>query len=373
MPSPTILILGGYGGTGKVVSRMLLQEADAHIIIAGRRLSKAQELADQLSQEFPNKHVSARYADASDYQSLLNAFQGVSLVLVASTTTQYVKQVVGAALEAGSDYLDYHFSPSIIPVLNSLAPAIAEAGRVFITQAGFHPGLPATFVRYAAPHFDRFQKAIVGMAMNARVEQAESVYELIDELADYKTDIFKDGKWKSGGYRDVLKLDFGPRFGLRSCYPMGMEEIRPLPQMYALREVGVYVAGFNWFVDYLVFPLGAALSKIKKGLGRHLLARLMVWGLNRFSPPEAGVVFVLEAEGKRGGSSVKVRITAEHPDGYYFTAAPVVACVLQYMGGSIIKPGLWMMGHIVDPVRLLGDMERMGIEIKTQISSSSGG
>lgn len=209
------------------------------------------------------------------------------------------------------------------------------------------------------------------MAMNARIGKAESVYELVDEIGDYSSDIFKDGKWKKGNYKDLKKVDFGPPFGVRNCYPIQMEEIRPLPQMFGLHEVGVYVAGFNWFVDYLVFPLALLLFKIKKGLGRHLVASLMVWGINNLSPSQQWVSFLVDAEGEKHGQRIKVRVMAQHPDAYDFTAIPVVACLQQYLDGRIAKPGLWMMGHVVDPVRLMNDMERMGLRIQTQETQKS--
>jgi hypothetical protein len=46
----------------------------------------------------------------------------------------------------------------------------------------------------------------------------------------------------------------------------------------------------------------------------------------------------------------------------------VIATLKQYVDGSIGKPGLWMMGHIVDPDRLFGDMGRMGVKIQTRIA-----
>ena len=41
---PKILILGGYGYTGRLLSRHLLQESGAEIILAGRHLEKARAL-----------------------------------------------------------------------------------------------------------------------------------------------------------------------------------------------------------------------------------------------------------------------------------------------------------------------------------------
>ena len=43
----------------------------------------------------------------------------------------------------------------------------------------------------------------------------------------------------------------------------------------------------------------------------------------------------------------------------------------EYLDGSIAKPGLWMMGHVVDPVRLMNDMERMGIKIQMEVTEGN--
>jgi saccharopine dehydrogenase (NAD+, L-lysine-forming) len=45
----------------------------------------------------------------------------------------------------------------------------------------------------------------------------------------------------------------------------------------------------------------------------------------------------------------------------------VVAALLQYLDGSARKPGLWMIGHLVEPVRLLKDMENMGVQVRTRV------
>lgn len=142
----TILVLGGYGGTGKVFCRYLLKETSVNVIVAGRRLEKAEELADKLKKEFSPDRIFARHADASDTVILHKAFYNIDFVLVVATTTKWAKQIAETALEANIDYLDIYFQQDVYQVLEAMRQRIENAGRCFITQAGFHPGLPAAYV-----------------------------------------------------------------------------------------------------------------------------------------------------------------------------------------------------------------------------------
>ncbi len=370
MQSKTILILGGYGGVGRSLSRLLLKETQVDIIISGRRKEKAEEYATQLNKEFPGNRVASRYADASNQESLIKAFQDVQLVIVLTTTPNFIKQIGQAALVSGCDYLDILVSESTFHDMDELA-SIQRQKRIFITQAGFHPGLPSVFVRYGAQYFDRYDRAIIAMAMNARFERAEQAAEIIPLVSEFKAEIFKAGSWRKATYRDVINVEMGNRFGNMKLFPIRMEEIKLTQKMFNLRETGVYVSGFNWFVDYFVMPFIMLTQKIKKGLATGLLLKLFTWGVNTFSSPYQGVVFLNEAEGMKDGKKIKVRIVAEHDDAYFFTAIPVVACLKQYLEGTL-PTGLWMMGHVVDEKRLFSDMEKMGVKISIEVKDGNG-
>ena len=366
MKSNRVLILGGYGSVGRPLTRLLLQETQVKLIIAGRRKEKADEFAAALNQEFPGNRASSRYADASDQASIIEAFQGVQLVVVLTTTPNLVKQIGHAALISGCDYLDILVSESTYRDLDELVSSIRQQKRIFITQAGFHPGLPAVFVRYGAQCFDKYEKAKIGMAMNARFERAEQAAEIISLASEFKADIFKAGAWRKATYKDAVTMEMGNRFGKMQLFPIQMTEIKRMQEMFNLDEAGVYVSGFNWFVDNLVFPLVMVTQKIKRGLATGLMTKLFVWGVNTFSSPYQGVVFLNEAEGLKDGKRIKVRIIAEYEDAYLFTAIPVVACLKQYFAGTL-PAGLWMMGHVVDEKALFRDMENMGTIIRTEI------
>jgi hypothetical protein len=371
MNEGVVLVLGGYGCVGRTIAGLLLEQTQADVVIAGRDVARAEDVAAGLRRASSSERVTSRRADASDRASLLEAFRGARMVVVTTTTPALVTQIAQAALDSGCDYLDTLVSESTVDDLGELAGAIADDGRVFITQAGFHPGLPAVLIRHAAPSFDDYEAAIVGMAMNARFERPEQAAELIPLVSDFKADICKDGSWRQATYRDAVTLDMGAGFGRVKLMPMPMPEIRRMQAQYGLRDCGVYVSGFNWFVDYVVMPLILVTQKIKGGSGTRLLSSLLVWGVNTFSSPREGVTLVNEATGSKNGERTAVRVVVEHDDAYLLTAAPVVACLKQYLEGSL-PTGLSMMGHVVDDKRLLRDMTVMGARLRTEPATRRG-
>lgn len=372
MKDPTLLILGGYGNTGLPLARLLLQETGVRVVLAGRSRDKAEAAAAQLNSQFPGNRVAGQQADVSDVQSLKQVFQGMDMVLVASSTARYTRQAASAALETGIDYLDIQYSTQKLAVLKSLADDIAREGRCFITEGGFHPGLPSALVRFVAPHFDRLEKANVGSVIRAdwaSVYLAENtVDEFLQEMLDFQPLCFKGGQWKKStmmGMGDALTMDFGGEFGRQSCMPMFLEELRSLPEMYpSLRETGFYISGFNWFTDSVALPLAMVVLKIWPQKALRPMGRLMAWSLKAYSKPPFGTLLKVEAHGAKDGRTKTMEVTLSHQDGYLFTAIPVAACLFQYLDGSIRKPGLWMQANVVEPGRFLKDMERLGIGVR---------
>lgn len=372
MAIDNILVLGGYGGAGSAISRLILKMTPADLIVAGRREDRARGLAEALNREFSGDRATYTQADASDPPSLREAFRGADLVIDAATTVPFVEMTARAAIAAGSDWIDIHYPQAGVAVLEGLRPEIEGAGLVFVTQAGFLPGLPSVLAQAAEGRFTRYRKAAAYVAMRTDFEAGGAALEFVEALGEYSAEVFRDGRWRGAGAREVRKVDFGPPLGVKTCYPTTLAEMRGLPEMLGVEELGAYVAGINWFVDGVVTPLAYLLGRVKSGLGRDRLAGLLVWGSKRFTPPGEAVAVVLEAEGERGGEEVLVRLRAGHDDVYGFTAMPVVALLLQILDGKARKPGLSMMGHLVDPVRLLEDLVRMGAELVEEVQSSSG-
>lgn len=374
------LILGGYGNTGVLISRLLLQETDARLVLAGRTIVNADAATAQLNSRFEGDRVSATYADASDVVSLTKALEGIDLIIVASSSSEYAEQVARTALEVGVDYLDIQYSTKKTAVLKALAGEITDSGYCFITDGGFHPGLPAALIRYVAQFFDHMKTAIVGSVIKvdwASLSLSDStVYEFMVEITDFEALYYKEGRWKKprmAGMMDYIAMDFGGDFGKQYCVPMFLEEMRPIPELFpSLSETGFFVGGFNWFVDWLVFPIAMIGLRLFPHSANKPIRKLMSWGLNTFSKPPYGTALKVEAQGEKEKKFKGVSVAMYHEDGYMLTAIPVVACLLQYLDGTLRKPGLWTQANIVEPNQLIADMERLGVDVRVEGDINNG-
>jgi len=366
-----LLILGGYGLTGKCLVPLLLEYSDVDLVLAGRNINKAQEMATSLNLKFEGNRVSGIALDAKDTESLKKEFKNVDMIVVLSSTNAYCKGIIESAIEANIDYIDIQYSLKKLKILKENEEKIKNAGLTFITEAGFHPGLPSLLVRYSASYFDKIEKAFVSSFIKFEeitkiTTIPDSFYELVDMFLEYSADTFKNGKWSHSTMDMILpskKFDFG-KYGKKYCVPMMFEELRDIPKMYpSIKELGFYMAGMNWFVDWFISPIMILSLVLFRQKAVKSMAKLLFWGLKKFTKAPFITILKVDAEGLKNGKTKNVEVSLSHRSEYLFTSIPVVACLLQYLDSSIKKSGLYMMGHLVDEKRLIEDMQKMGIKL----------
>ena len=355
-----ILILGGYGYTGKLLAKHLLAQTDVEIVISGRSLEKANFFADELH----DSRVTVKQVDASNFESLKQALQGVTLCLVAAPVTHHAETVVRACIAAHVDYLDIQFSSKKLKVLFAAEEEIKQVGLCFITEAGYHPGLIAALIRYAALKLDVIESALTAGYLNMEsLPYTEAVDELMEGFLDYQAQVYKNGAWTKPTAWDSRSFNFGADIGKHTCYSMFFEELRDIPNIFpTLKETGFYIAGSNWFTDLIITPIVFVGLKLAPKRGLRPLGKLTWWGMGKTKPPYV-VALKVEAKGQLNGNQVEVSARIAHPDGYELTAIPVIAYLHQYLDGSARKEGIHMMGHIVEPQRFFNDMQKMGAQV----------
>ncbi|MCJ7552394.1 MAG: saccharopine dehydrogenase NADP-binding domain-containing protein [Ignavibacteriaceae bacterium] len=366
----TFLILGGYGNTGILISEFLLKNTDSKLILAGRNLEKAKKITKSLNEKFFDERVTALRIDAAEKKSLVKKFQSADMVIVASSTLQYINNIAEAAIEAGIDYVDIQLSSEKkIQTLRSLEDRIKEKKLLFITDCGLHPGIPAALVHYAATQLDTIETANVASLIRMNWKELEfsesTVTEMADEFRNYKPLVYLDNRWKRLRHKNYKKFDFDNEFRRITCAPLMLEEMRNLPIKYpTIRELGNHVTGFNPFVDYFVIPVGTVASKILPGFTNKVFGRALAHGLKKFNSSPYQTMLLLSAVGRKGALTKEFKAKLSHVHGYWFTAASVTALLFQYLRGNFKDCGLFLQGNLVNPEVFLKDLERLGVNIK---------
>ena len=355
------------------LARLLIEQTDAHIIIAGRNIQKAERAVADLGQASAAGRVAAAVVDAEDLRSLRAAFRGIDMVLLATSLARHAEPVAQAAVEGNLDYLDILYGPAKLDALEAMAREVQRRGLCFITEAGFHPGLPLAVVRYLASFFDRLEKGIVSSVVrfNFKPEMTtpESIYDVVTAFKE-KPLVFRGGRWSVPPlywlwpYR---RFRFPAPFGGRNCFPMFLPELRHIPREFSsITETGFYIAGFNWIVDWVLSPLILVSVLLAPEAAVRPMSKLLFWGVKHFTRPPYGTQLMIDATGWKNDQRQTRKLILAHEDGYMFTAIPVVAFLKQYLDGSARKPGLWMMGQLVNPELLIQDMQKMGVVSRTE-------
>jgi len=275
--------------------------------------------------------------------------------------------VLATVLDAGADWIDVLLDGRAKgDVLASHAPRIAAERRCVVTGAGLHPGLAAVLVRAVASRFDVLARARVAQLIAADWAgyefSAEAMVEFTRELTAYDASGLVNREWRTLPWWRATTVDFGTPFGRRACAPMGLEELRRLPErLPGLTDATLLMAGFNPVSDWLVMPAAMAMTLVSPRLAGPA-AHLLVASLRRFGRPPYGSVAQVVGEGT---GHAPVRLSVRHGDGgYWLTAAVAVATTLQYLDGTVRTPGVHVEGLVTDPVRLLADLEAWGATVE---------
>ena len=368
--SKRILLVGATGYAGRKLARYLLQDTDATVILSGRSKAKLEELQSSLHRPDLAQRIELLELDAADLDAA--ALTDFDLLVNATAEGRHNASLIRACLEHQADWIDMQVSNELLRPPAELRANIERAGRCFVIQAGFHPGILAPLVRYAAQQMDVMDSAIVGSVIRdkAGLPFTSGVAELVESFRDYKSEMYRDGNWQKLKYADYPKIEFEHGFGKLLTYPVEMPELRRLPELLSgLKNTGFFVAGFNWFADYLVSPLIMLGARIAPRQTATPLGHLLSWSTKKFARPPYGTVVQVDAEGQREGKPVHFRYSLFHEDAYVLTAVPTVAMIKQMLKRKA-QPGIHLMGLCCNPVELLEDIERTEISITQRLETS---
>lgn len=352
-----IVIFGASGYTGRLVADRLVAQG-VRPVLAGRSLSRLQELADTLG------GLEVVRADVMRQNSVFDLV-GADDVLV-STVGPFVKwgePALRAAVAAGATYLDSTGEPPFIRrVFEEFGPPAERSGARLLTAMGydFAPGaLAGALALEEAPEAVRVDVGYYALEAGATSLSSGTRESLVGVTLD-DGHAFREGRIRTvrpaervrsfavaGKQRDAISVGGAEHFGLPAAYPR-------------VREVNVYL---GWFGP-LARPLQAG-SLFGQYVRKVPLttATMKFWGeraLGLLTGPDAGTTpggrswIAAEAYDANGRQVSEVHFAGV--DGYAFTAGFLA----------------WAAQQPVDGTGALGPVQAYGIERLTAGMSAAG-
>ena len=140
MESKSMMILGGYGSAGICISRLLLQETDVNLILAGHNDLKAQKAASLLNAEFVGNRAQSMQVDATNPEGLRESFKHCDTVItcVPITALGIGGGVVQAAFDSGINYIDITLDEDKQQLLQHLGERITAFRSIFYDRSRFY-------------------------------------------------------------------------------------------------------------------------------------------------------------------------------------------------------------------------------------------
>lgn len=377
MAAPRVLILGGYGETGKRLAGMLAAHTDAEVIIAGRNGEKAVATSENINRDTGSRRSRPLALDARDPAVVRSALEGVRLVAHAAPAlgAEATRQLAETVIEAGADWIDVQIDPAQTVALRSLDGKARDRGVCLAIQSGFHPGLPAAMIRWAAKHVDELPVAEVFSFLNPDkgLVITQGVDELFDLFRNYRVRLLENGVWRNLSMWDrqaMRTFTFEHGYGKATCGAMSLDELDELTELIPeLRKTGFFIGGSDAVTNWITTPLILAGLKLLPFVKNSAWAKLWVGSMRLFGHPPYGTALQLAGSGRINSEEKPIRLVIDHPDEYVLTAAPMYATAMQMLDGSVRPAGVHFAAHLPEPERMLDDMEKLGVRIVRGVPS----
>jgi len=377
-----ILILGGYGEMGKVITTDLFETFKGEIIIAGRDKEKAKRFADS----FKSENISWSQADASQPKGLVRALEGCDVIINA---VQYNLNldVMKAALAAKVSYVDlgglFHMTGKQL----KLHKRFKTAGVTAIIGCGATPGITNIMAAYGATFFDRINAVHVQFA-----DKDWTKYDMPFVVPYSMRTIFDEFSMKPVVYNNkrytyvepvsgIEEIDFPSPVNKAICFYTLHSEVATFPSSFrnkCIRNCS-FKGGFERdFVDKIKFLIDAGFASknpMRNNNCTIVPQDFTVKMLNKFIPENAKVndmeFLRVEIDGKINGRNKLLVVYCKSvsnkkwniPAGSWNTGTPpsIVAQMLAH--GDITEKGVLPLELCINPKMFFKELKKRQINV----------
>jgi hypothetical protein len=248
-----IVILGGYGTFGSLISEQLANSAN--VIIAGRDRERGQKFADSMGAEFV-------FCNARDRGSLQKTVSGAYIVINSSgpfLPKEY--SIPHTCIEENCHYIDLADDREYVKEFKQLDELAKERGIFSCTGASTTPAVTHALVSELSTQFPHVHSIKIYLSAGNKNRPGISTFESILSYVGTSIRVWKNGQWENFmGWGSSEYFEFPPPVGKRFVQLCDVPDLELFPKLFEADEV-IFKAG----VELPIFNLGlSVLAQVKR-------------------------------------------------------------------------------------------------------------
>ena len=337
-----ILVIGGYGFFGNLITRRLAADPAIRVIIAGRDAEKCRALAAEL-QKSPNLPLYHALDLSRDLPAVLEQVKPDIVINAAGPFQGQDYKTPEACIGFGCHYIDLADARDYVAGIGALDKAAKATGRLVITGASSVPCLTAALIDHYLPKFARLASVDYGITVAQKTRMGASTAAAVLSYAGKAFTRLRNGKMETvyGGLG--LHMQNYPELGLRLFGDCDIPDLALFPARYPSLENIRFSAGQEnallqlgiWKLSWMVragFP---------RSLDRHAKTLMKLRGMfDIFGGDESGLHMTLGGTGHNGQPrETKFYMIAKSGHGPHIPATPAVLLAQGLVHNTITKRG----------------------------------
>ncbi len=332
-----VLIIGGYGNFGRFISRRLAQENNLQIIIAGRTISKAQALAEEINAE-------AEFVDI--HNNLSERLQDIKPDIVIHTSGPFQSQgydVAEACIDYGAHYIDLADAREFVFGISALDEKAKKAGITVVSGASSVPCLTSALIEHYKDEFEVLESVDYGITTAQKTTRGLATTAAILSYTGHPFKTLINGACKDIYGWQSLRLRKYKGLGWRLLGNCNVPDLTLFPQHYPELKTIRFYAGLE--LPFIHIALWGLSWLVRIGLIKNLkpLAPLLLklsFMFDWCGSANSGFHMVLTGKNKdKTQKRIVFELIAKTGDGPYIPCMPAILITKKIANEEITETG----------------------------------
>lgn len=237
-----ILIVGGYGAVGKIISTTLGSLFPKKVIVAGRNYLKAKNLSTEL-----NQNVVPLELDISSIIENDKRLDDISLVIMCIDQENIT--FITQCIERSINYIDITANYKFLSKIETLDELAKKNNSTVILSVGLAPGLTNLLAKRSSENVKNIQFANIYILLGLGEKHGDAAYRwTFNDFNDEFTVNENGKKIRVKSFEDSKQTLFPEKIGKRTAYRSNFSDQHVIPKTLNIKSVSTRICFDSTFM-----------------------------------------------------------------------------------------------------------------------------